>query len=92
MNKNGINEIAPDNLIDMPEWTHTDKFHLPLGRIALPEVIAIVPWASSADAVTKPGQIVAGTVERQKIVIGDLSDYGGGNPDHVIGFDGTVRK
>lgn len=85
-----VSEVTGSELIAVPEWVHERTFHIPLGHAALIQS-EHVPDSSRSAAIV-PGEPVKGSSSREKVIIGDLSKYTGGNPDHVIGFNGTVRK
>lgn len=100
MNKNEIitgipvevkNSAAQD--VPVHNETHDDieMFHLPplhetvheIGKSAVAVVIDSVPGVSNSEAVV-PGAPLNGS--REKVVIGDLDDWKGGNPDRIVGF------
>jgi hypothetical protein len=100
MNKNelitGIPvEVKNSATQDVPVHHETpddiEMFHLPtlhettheIGKSAVAVVIDRVPGVSDSEAVI-PGTPVKGS--REKVVIGDLDDWKGGNPNRIVGF------
>ncbi|MET0980383.1 MAG: hypothetical protein ABWX90_03945 [Candidatus Saccharimonadales bacterium] len=82
------NEIE---MLNVPEWVKTDKFHIPMGRTAVVDLITVVPGISN-EAAAGPGDIASGSGQRERV---ELDSHP--NPKNVIGhpsntIDQDVRR
>lgn len=69
-----------NEILNVPEWAKTDKFHIPLGKVAVGEIISSVPGVGASNRGAQPGDIAPGAGIREKVVLDSHP-----NPRNVIG-------